>query len=369
MDDARYSLAPQVVTVKFGVEPVNNALESLSLLPQVDTLSGLGDWVVTTAAALPRERLRFHDMLISVLAYLFLDIAPPTSQYQDFPAYVRALASLDADAVARAQIESIRGIAQHHPEAQIAPEDVPTAEALLRDRDVFVQYMSKTAKKCKDTELMEIAHALLNDPPVMMAAIVEHLNWMWNETLASEWARVKPMIEESVAAYERLEFYNLTALEAIRAVTGRDMTGKVGYYNLETTEHLIFVPNAHIGPYISKWKRNNTLMLSFGARLPRGIHMHSSALSRSELLVRLNALADDTRLRILELLTQHEELCAQDIIERLGLSQSTISRHLSQLSASGYITERRREVAKCYSLNTDRVVDTVRSLTNFLSRQ
>ncbi len=367
MVEARYSLAPQVVTVDFGVEPVYNALESLSLLPQVEALSGLGDWVTTTAAALPPERLRFHDMLFDVLGHLFVEIAPPTIQQRDFPAYVKALAALDAQATAHALIESMRRAPLLYPEVGIAPEDIPTAETLLRDRAVFVQYVSQV-NQCQNTGALETAHKLLNDPPALLAAVAEHFNWMWNETLAEEWARVRPMIEESTAAYQRLEFYNLTALEAIRAVTGRDMTGKMGS-KLETTDRLLFVPNAHIGPYISKWKQNGTLIISFGARLPRGVHTPSSALSRSELLVRLNALADDTRLRILELLTQHEELCAQDIIERLGLSQSTISRHLSQLSASGYITERRREVAKCYSLNTDRVVDTVRSLTNFLSRQ
>jgi ArsR family transcriptional regulator, arsenate/arsenite/antimonite-responsive transcriptional repressor len=92
----------------------------------------------------------------------------------------------------------------------------------------------------------------------------------------------------------------------------------------------------------------------------------SPALSRSELLVRLSALADDTRLQILELLTQHDELCAQDVIEMLDLSQSAASRHLRQLTATGYLLERRREVAKCYSLNPQRVDDTLRALKRFL---
>jgi DNA-binding transcriptional ArsR family regulator len=118
-----------------------------------------------------------------------------------------------------------------------------------------------------------------------------------------------------------------------------------------------------------KWFQGNTLLLLFGARLPRGSQVVSSALTRAELLVRLNALADDARLRILELLTRHDELCAQDIIEHLNLSQSSVSRHLSQLNATGYIRERRKDVAKCYSLNTDRVVDTLRALTTFVSRQ
>jgi ArsR family transcriptional regulator len=94
----------------------------------------------------------------------------------------------------------------------------------------------------------------------------------------------------------------------------------------------------------------------------------SSALSRSDLLVRLSALTDDTRLRMLALLSQHDELCAQDIMVQLDLSQSAASRHLRQLSATGYITERRRDAAKCYSLNRERVDDTFRALDQFLAR-
>ncbi|MBK8030559.1 MAG: helix-turn-helix transcriptional regulator [Chloroflexi bacterium] len=70
-----------------------------------------------------------------------------------------------------------------------------------------------------------------------------------------------------------------------------------------------------------------------------------------------------------ELLTRHDELCAQDIIERLGVSQSTVSRHLSQLRATGYIVERRREVSECYSLNTYRVVDSTTRPDELFSRE
>ncbi len=94
--------------------------------------------------------------------------------------------------------------------------------------------------------------------------------------------------------------------------------------------------------------------------------MKSPSLSRSELLVRLSAVADDTRLQILELLTQHEELCAQDIIRLLDLSQSAASRHLRQLTATGFLVERRNEVVKCYRINPQRVDDTLRALKRFL---
>ena len=54
------------------------------------------------------------------------------------------------------------------------------------------------------------------------------------------------------------------------------------------------------------------------------------------------------------------------MINLLDLSQSAASRHLKQLSATGYLIERRREGAKCYSLNPDRIEATLQALANFL---
>jgi len=110
-------------------------------------------------------------------------------------------------------------------------------------------------------------------------------------------------------------------------------------------------------------------MVFFGVRQPRDVGHQNAALRRSELLVWLNALADETRLRMLEMLAREEEICAQDFITTLELSQSSASRHLRQLTASGYVTERRRDVAKCYSLNRERVEDTVRALQQLLGER
>jgi ArsR family transcriptional regulator len=81
----------------------------------------------------------------------------------------------------------------------------------------------------------------------------------------------------------------------------------------------------------------------------------------------LAALSDDNRLRILGLIRERGELCAQEIIDLLGLTQSTCSRHLRQLTASGYLHERRQEIGKCYSLNLERFADTARAIESYTS--
>ena len=57
--------------------------------------------------------------------------------------------------------------------------------------------------------------------------------------------------------------------------------------------------------------------------------------------VLFHALSDSTRLRILALLTNTEELCVCELTEALDLSQPMISRHLAQLRASELVSDRR----------------------------
>jgi ArsR family transcriptional regulator len=256
------------------------------------------------------------------------------------------------------------------------PQKTPDFERLLADVQAYLRYQEdhyreKYAEKQQefsfDPAFYSEVHELLNDPPAMHNLIVSHLRDMWQEVMEPEWKRVAPILQDSVNAFQHFDYSGLTVYEAIRAVTGRDMRGHWEEH-LNQAEHLIFIPSVHSGPYITKFGNDpTTIPLIFGARLPEGARVVSPALSRSELIVRLGALADDTRLRILELLSEHDELCAQDIITMLDLSQSAASRHLRQLTATGYLVERRQEVSKCYSLNRERVNDTFRALKRFLT--
>lgn len=64
------------------------------------------------------------------------------------------------------------------------------------------------------------------------------------------------------------------------------------------------------------------------------------------------SLADETRLRILCLLMQHEELCVCDIMEVLEITQSKASRHLRYLYNTGWVNDRREGLKIRYRLCT-----------------
>jgi ArsR family transcriptional regulator, arsenate/arsenite/antimonite-responsive transcriptional repressor len=77
------------------------------------------------------------------------------------------------------------------------------------------------------------------------------------------------------------------------------------------------------------------------------------------------ALADETRLRILALLLDQEELCVCDIIAAVKLPQSTVSRHLAYLRKSGLVNDRRCGLWMYYSI-TPGSNDFQRELVQFL---
>lgn len=65
------------------------------------------------------------------------------------------------------------------------------------------------------------------------------------------------------------------------------------------------------------------------------------------------ALADQTRLRILNLLAQKPELCVCELTEALALAQPKISRHLAILREAGLLLDRKAGLWVHYRLHED----------------
>jgi ArsR family transcriptional regulator, arsenate/arsenite/antimonite-responsive transcriptional repressor len=73
-----------------------------------------------------------------------------------------------------------------------------------------------------------------------------------------------------------------------------------------------------------------------------------------EFLLVLKALANPVRARIVKLL-EERELCVCDIIEVIGLKQSTISKHLNILKNAGLVDDRKDGTWAFYRLSKDRI--------------
>jgi DNA-binding transcriptional ArsR family regulator len=363
-------IAPQkVTTFTVSVEPAYNVLTSLLLLNEAEEKLGFSEWTMATGAALPPEVMRTNRMVTEALdVSAHLDgVAWPS-----FPAWVDNLAKRDPYAMrARGLEELVNKAHKLFSEEEADGSVIPTVEAVLADCGAYMGlieriYCLKGMEEGTDLSHYEEAHALLQDPPAMQAAMVSHLRSMWDEVVAADWQRNLSMLEESVEAFQLIDYSGRPVAETFQAITNREMPGPWREWE-DTVERIIFIPSAHIGPYLLLiYMDGKTARVVFGARVPEGTTVRSPALTRSELLMRLSALADDTRLQILELLAHGNEMRAPDIMTQLELSQSSAWRHLSQLTANGFLIARRCEGAKCFRLNAERIDATFEALKKFL---
>lgn len=88
----------------------------------------------------------------------------------------------------------------------------------------------------------------------------------------------------------------------------------------------------------------------------------------------LSALAEPSRLEIIRILADGGEHCACELMPRLGITQSRVSRHLSVLKAAGLVVDRRDrqwvrfrinpEMSKQTRAVLDAVLATARAETN-----
>ncbi|AMC93601.1 hypothetical protein AOC36_06260 [Erysipelothrix larvae] len=77
-------------------------------------------------------------------------------------------------------------------------------------------------------------------------------------------------------------------------------------------------------------------------------------ISNIEAVILFKAMADETRLKIMEMLTQ-EELCACHILEAFHITQPTLSYHMKILVESELVTSRKDGNWIRYRLNQDKV--------------
>ena len=357
---AEILMPPKTVEITFSLEPAYNGIGSLALLDMAADFSGLNQWVYHTKKALSPQQLRTNQIVLQDTHVHLAD-----TSWHSFPAWIDDLAGRDATAMRDRALES--WLSDVSKKMQDQP---PDPAAILADQAAYLSLAedySRLKGQPFDRSLWEEIHSLLNDPPTRQSRIVEHLRAMWDQWLAPEWERNLPMLEESIAAFESLGLSGLTAAEALSKVILRTQIPQESMAYLASLEHLTFIPSAHTGPYIVQLGGHGDISARFlfGARIPEGAKVRTPALTRSELLMRLNALANDTRLLILELLAHKGELGTPEITAQLEISQSAAARHLEHLTATGYLTARRYQGTNRYQLNLDRIDHTFIALKEF----
>lgn len=344
------------------IEPAINAFGSMVLISKGEDEPGIHEWVTKTRAKMSSEELFRHKLVTIGFHYSIL----PQKAGTTFETYLEGLESTPPSEFRDRLLKAYSEICLTEEAQKKQSKDVDWDEVLSSAKNYVDFLRFRFGEELTDEEVETRAYEYVIDPAALKQLVKGHIRWFWKNHLQAEWTRVRPMLEESARAFNQIDFSDMTRFEIIQFVTGKEYNEAKWGDELDNAKNLVFIPNAHLGPYIRHAKIQDTFYIYFGAHLPEGSNIHVPELDRAEIVSRLSALADDTRLNILQMIAENGEMRSHEIMEAINLSQPSVSRYLSQLTATGYLQERRENGAKVYILNKDRIEKTFKAVNAFL---
>ena len=187
--------------------------------------------------------------------------------------------------------------------------------------------------------------AAFDRPEDLRERMITLIDRVYHEHYVKELPHRLPALERSVAAHR---FETGDPAQIATRLTGREKSCLEAVCPGPFQRH-VFMPSLDMGPY-------NSCAIAGGVHVlyyPLEPEFRGESTEEAEItkLARIHkALSDEQRLRILGLLRERE-MYAQEIVERTGIHQSVVSRHLSFMKAVGLVTARRQNSMKFFSLN------------------
>lgn len=190
--------------------------------------------------------------------------------------------------------------------------------------------------------------ALWDNPAPLRERLATMIDRFYNEHYKATLPERIPCLERSVAAHRGTNIDNVG--DVMRNVLNRDT------FCVEDTcsgpyKRLLFAPSLDIGPYASCAIMGDLHGMFYPCETRfRGASDDAEETIRTARMHK--ALGDEQRLRMLEML-RGGEMYVQEIVDRTGLHQSVVSRHLMFLRAVGLLQVRKQNNMKFYSLAPD----------------
>ncbi|HAV77163.1 MAG TPA: hypothetical protein DCX53_07400 [Anaerolineae bacterium] len=344
-------------SIDVALSPTRNIFSSMLLLAKSEGEPGIHQWISNTRRLMSRQE--FDNHTLAIIGFFFALL--PEEGEITFPIYLNNLERTDPISLRDKMLNAYAKLWNNN-----APE--VNWKEVLASADSYIEFLkSRFDDEHVDVNIEKRAYDYVIDPPALKDFLVGHMTWLWKTHFESEWNRVEPMLIESVRSFKETDLVSMSRKEAASFVTGQDLSNAKWCKKIDDVENVVFIPNPHIGPYVhTNTVDGSLLQVFFGARQPEGTGNRIPELDRTEIVARLSALADDTRLHILQLVAERGEIRVQEILEVINLSQPSVSRYLTQLTASGYLQERRESGAKVYILNHERIDKTLKAVNAFL---
>lgn len=348
MSDVAFVEARTTPAIRFEAAPVLNVLCSMCMLGQeMDRISA---WVDRTKGALGKAARETGMLACEAPAYVGESWSRP------FDEWLEELDRRDPREIFRLDAERLAFKA-----ALFLPGRIPDAGTLVTDRRRYLDLVKRLCDKHEepcDIDKVGSCYDKMKDGPQYRDELASALRSVWDDHLRDEWRQVEPTVKESVQAFRSVTIPGRSIEERLRFVLDRDYVPEEWLPIVERVGEVVFVPSVHIGPYMVLFHHDRSRAWIVGrARIPAGATTASRTLSRSELLIRLDAMSDAGRLAILEMAARRGEVTTQLVMDELELSQSSASRHLTHLAATGLLHVNASERTKRYTVNYEKIDD------------
>lgn len=343
---------------RLDLVPVLNILNSMIMLSYCrQCASGSAEISLTEEEKLESE---------VIFQGLYHGIIPPVP-FDDFSAYLDFLKNRDPLEIRHRIISYYR---RKHDEKTGSMKELSTEEIIqkvLKSPENFLSFLGESYDPSQySPETERKAYELLIDPPEMKKRIHSFISRLWNGRFDRRWKVLKADYAEFIGKTDISFLRNKTDSEAILSMTGMEIDLEKWTSSMDISGSPVFVPSFDVRNGNSKMVSAGTLYIFFDMEAFEKRRFDAQLSDIDELARKLGAISDTNRLNVLKYIASKGEACSQDILKDLGFSQSAVSRHLQQLSATGIVSERRQISAKYYRVNGEYLRNVLNSVTAFL---
>jgi DNA-binding transcriptional ArsR family regulator len=342
----RFELEDRPDSVRFALAPAAEAIMSLHVLlyPKIHALQH--PWIRAmhgVSPALKRE--------IRAFGFLFADAYPdcfvPTREGMWFADQLETIAALSVEQAAH---ELARPLFFYWEPAAGGPERL--ADPAVRDG--AIAFALETA----GPEGAELATLAFDDPRGLRDRLVGLLERYWQEAFAVEWARLEPLLQESLReSREQVAASGPVALLAEVPELWRDGNA---FYRRSPHEHtvsvtpdnpLLLVPSAYVWPH-ARANCDPPWPIALVYAAPFVLREAARDPVPPALVQTLRAVGDETRLRVLRLIAERPR-STEELAPLVNLSEPALSRQLRTLHEAGLVRPRRNGYYVLYSLDRE----------------
>ncbi len=351
-------------------------VSAMSLLYRAVPGSGLDPWLIATRRALPPDLRADLDLLHGFSGRLLYYMEEPVMRFEplrddrgdaDFADLIGFLEALPPSAYREMALNALTRVHQDLGSHAVSPPIDADESAWRR----FLEPGLTTAAG-------DDALALVRTPELLRERTLRLIRGIWEHGYRDEFEARRGILEEAARLAQATEGRGFGM--AFADLTGSRLPSTL-VSGLNDVACVTFCPSYHLGSFVSYILYPPDLVVFFDASrlvsqtataesvsaesVPRDpvdgtsdlLASHpnqSDPLVGEALLEGLRALADPNRLRILDLLGEGQ-LYAQEIVGRLGIAQSAVSRHLSQLERAGLIRVQPKGGMKYYAVDGRRI--------------